>query len=91
MRQQFKLGKFGLVFGSGISKSFKLPNWNELIKKISKNIEVNGDEILSYKGRSSQSSLTQMLFEHFKAKEIEKLNQSGKEQSKETDRIINQI
>ena len=91
MRQQFKLGKFGLVFGSGISKSFKLPNWNELIKKISKNIEVNGDEILSYKGSSSQASLTQMLFEHFKAKEIEKLNQSGKEQSKETDKIIYQI
>lgn len=91
MRQQFKLGKFGLVFGSGTSKQFKLPNWYDLIKKISKNIEVRGEEILSYKGSSSQASITQMLFEHFKAKEIEKLNLNGKEQSKETDKIIYQI
>ena len=39
MRQQFANRKFGLVFGSGISKPFKLPNWNELIKKVAKNSE----------------------------------------------------
>jgi len=72
LRQQLSTDKFGLVFGSGISKPFKIPNWNELIKRISNNDEINGSEILNFKKDASpQSSLTQMLFEHFKAKEIE--------------------
>jgi|GEM_PF-683955 len=91
MRQQFANRKFGLVFGSGISKPFKLPNWNELIKKVAKNSEVNGAEILRYKRRNSQASITQMLFEHFKAKEIDNLIADGNTQTKESDRIINQI
>lgn len=72
IRQQLSSGKFGLVLGSGISKPFKLPNWSELIERIAKNKEIDGIELLKYfKGNGSQASFTQMLYEHFKSKEIE--------------------
>jgi len=91
MRQQFANSKFGLVVGSGISKPFKLPNWQELIEKVAKNSEVGGEDILKYSKKSPQASVTQMLFEHFKAKENEKLLTDGKLQTKESDKIIKQI
>jgi len=82
MRQQLNAGKFGLVFGAGISKPFKIPNWNELIERIAYTSEVDGEEILNYKKESSpQSSLTQMLYEHFKSKEYTS-------HSKESEKII---
>ena len=90
MRQQLLQNKkFGLVLGAGVSKHFKLPNWNELIEKIALNPEVNGEEILNYKkGKSPQASITQMLYEHYKSQEIEKLNKSGEPTSKETENRI---
>lgn len=89
MRQQLNGRRFGLVFGSGISKKFLLPNWNELIERIAKNHEVNGQEIIRFKNdKSPQASLTQMLFEHFKAQKIDKLGLDSAALSKENEKII---
>ncbi|OFY39677.1 MAG: hypothetical protein A2X18_09710 [Bacteroidetes bacterium GWF2_40_14] len=87
IRQQLNSGRFGLVIGSGISKPFLLPNWAELIENISKNPEINGEDILNYKkNESPQASVTQMLYEHFKAKEKEKEGDSIN--SKEFEKLI---
>jgi hypothetical protein len=90
MRQQFINRKFGLVFGSGISKPFKLPNWNGLIKQIAKNPEVNGEEILKYKKASAQASITQMIYEHYRAQELEKVSLKTNKITKECEMIIHQ-
>jgi hypothetical protein len=91
MRQQFLNNKFGLVFGSGVSKNFKLPHWKELIKRIADNVEVNGEEILLYKTGATQASVTQMLYEHFRAKELERLENAGTKITRESEKIIYQV
>lgn len=68
MRRQLQQGRFGLVFGSGTSRDFKLPNWNELIERIAENPHVDGTELLRRQAGKSQSARTQMLFEHFQLK-----------------------
>ena len=90
MRQQYRANKmFGLVLGSGVSKPFGLPNWDELIKRVANNSDVRGKEILDYKkDRSPQASVTQMLYEHFKNQEIEKRGLEGSPLNKEVDNEI---
>jgi hypothetical protein len=89
LKQQLKANKFGLVLGSGISKPFNIPNWYDLIKRIAGNPEVDGEDILIFKKDSSpQSSLIQMLYEHYKAKEIEKSPDPRNTFSKDFDRKV---
>ena len=91
MRQQLLTNKkFGLVFGSGISKDFHLPNWDELIQRIANSDEVCGVEILNFmKKKSPQASVTQMLFEHFKSQKLDEFDVNGKSESSKN--IENQI
>ena len=60
-----------------------------MIKRIANNKEIEGNEILNFKKDSSpQSSLTQMLFEHYKAKKINKESVQSKIYNKEFEKTI---
>lgn len=64
MRQRKKDKKFILCFGAGVSKHWKLPNWDTLVDNIAKNTKVKGEEII--KLSTTSTTKAQLLFEHFK-------------------------
>jgi hypothetical protein len=66
MRRQLKIGRFGLVLGSGVSRPFGIPNWRELVERIAADPRVSARYLLKT-SKSSQASQTQMVFQHFRA------------------------
>ena len=71
MRKQVSFNRFGLVFGAGISKSLGIPTWGELISKLAKDSDVDGEALLKEElipPRVSFPYRTEMLFEHFRKK-----------------------
>ena len=42
MRRQVEAGRLGMVLGSGLSKSFGLPMWTELVERLAKDPAVKG-------------------------------------------------
>lgn len=46
LRRQVSANRFGLVFGSGLSKKFGIPNWAELVDSLAKDREIQGEEVL---------------------------------------------
>jgi hypothetical protein len=73
MRRQCKLKRLALVFGAGVSKSFGLPGWSELIENIAQDPDVNGHEILKRTSRRmSLPFMTEVLFQHFRKAEHDK-------------------
>jgi len=76
MLVQIEKGRFGLVLGAGVSKPLNFPNWGQLVERIAKHPEVQGEHILSSAGRNlSETSKTQMLFLHYRTKNLEKTNE----------------
>lgn len=66
LRNQFNKGSMGLVFGAGLSKSFKIPTWKKLVEKISRDPAINGEELVrNVEKKFAMPYITQMLFEHF--------------------------
>ncbi len=73
MRHQFKNNRFGLVFGAGLSKNFKLPDWATLVESIAADSEVKGKIILKrFTKKGSLPYKTELLFQHFRKKQAEK-------------------
>lgn len=71
MRTQYEAGRFGLVFGAGVSKDFNIPNWKDLVHSLATDPEVKGKALL--KRASPSESLpyrTEMLFQHYKASKL---------------------
>lgn len=66
MYQKNQDNELMLCLGAGASRHWKIPNWNELIKRISNNKEVDGQTI--FKSNLSLTSKVQALFEHYKNK-----------------------
>lgn len=67
MRKQIKAKRFGLVFGSGLSKSFGLPMWRELVGRIANDPAVNGTAFLDKFGKSKSIPYqTELLLQHYK-------------------------
>jgi len=60
--------KMGLVFGAGLSKSFKLPTWKGLVNEIAIDDAIKGSELLEASHDSTLPFQTQMLFEHYRKK-----------------------
>ena len=68
LRQQYKCRRLGLVFGAGISKDLDFPNWSDLVKGIAEHEDVDGGVIYKNDSKwSSSTSITQLLFQHFKS------------------------
>lgn len=64
MRAQRNNGRLSLMLGSGVSKPLGIPNWEELVQRIAK--EIQGEALIaSQEQRSSITSRIQLLFEHF--------------------------
>jgi hypothetical protein len=74
LRQQHEAGRLGLVFGAGISKDLSFPNWNELVKDIANHGDTDGSGIYENSVKwSNTTSVTQLLFQHFKQKRLTEL------------------
>ena len=74
LRQQFQSGRLGLVFGAGISKDLDFPDWDNLIEGIALHEEIQGKEIYqNAKKWSNTTSITQLIFQHFKQRKLSEL------------------
>lgn len=81
LRQQFKTKNLGLVFGAGASMNLGFPSWENLIKGIAQNSIVSGMKLYeSIKDSVPQSSITDILFQHFKINRIKVLNEEGEDE-----------
>ena len=83
LRAQSQAGRFGLVFGAGVSIDLGYPQWHNLVKKIANRAEVGAASIwqrLEDQGQSgrpvtrSLASVTQMLFSQFRERRMEAQN-----------------
>ena len=78
LRRQFGSKRFGLILGAGMSKSFKIPLWKELIKSIAEDPTVDGWSLIA--GDSKDTSFpykTELLFQHFRKKRTSASGASG--------------
>ena len=71
MRSQISGKRFGLILGSGVSRPLGFPNWKELVDRIAQDPDVRGQHLLANVAGLSETSKTQMLFQHFKSKSTE--------------------
>lgn len=74
MRQKVEDNELILCFGAGVSSSWKIPNWEELVSRIASNEQVKGEEFESL--NLSLSSKVQALYEKFKKQERGKMKSS---------------
>jgi hypothetical protein len=72
LRNQFETKRMGLVFGAGLSRFFRLPNWKGLVDRIAKDPHVHGEQILKAYSHSGLPYQTELLFQHFRRVEKEK-------------------
>jgi len=81
LRQQFKNKNIGLVFGAGASMNLGFPSWENLIEGIANNDMVDGKILYeSIKSSVPQSSITDILFQHFKINRIKVLEEEGEDE-----------
>src|SRR5436190_24393345 len=45
MRKQHEREKFGLILGAGVSRSFNMPTWNQLLDDLAKHDKVKGSKV----------------------------------------------
>lgn len=64
MRSQLAKQKFMPVFGAGVGRDLGLPGWGELVATIAAHPDVDGMQLDV--SRASNTSLTQMLYQHFR-------------------------
>lgn len=74
MRYQVKAHRFGLVFGSGLSKAFGIPTWEKLVKKLADDPDIQGESILeTIPPHAGLPYKTEMLFQNFKKRSYAKV------------------
>lgn len=67
MRKQVETKRFGLIFGAGLSRSFNIPTWKNLVDELAQDSEINGKCVIDViPPRAGLPYLTEMLFEHYK-------------------------
>ncbi len=73
MRKQVEMNRFGLIFGSGLSQSCRIPTWRELVEALAADPEIDGERVLRViPPRAGLPYKTEMLFEHFKKRRYDK-------------------
>ena len=73
MRSQYRRKRFGLVFGAGVNKDLKIPDWQELLKRIASHKDVDGSKLSGWE-RASPSRKAELLRHHFNKRMRLKLN-----------------
>lgn len=77
LRQQLTHKRLGVIMGAGASMGLGFPSWNDLIKGIAENPLTNGASLYkTIKNNVSQSSITEVLFHHFKINREMQLRQT---------------
>jgi hypothetical protein len=77
LRAQHDRRRLGLIFGSGIGRDLNFPDWDTLVKNLAKHSDVDAATILEQlhdRANRSLSSVTQLLFNRYRAKRVEKLS-----------------
>ena len=79
MRQQYELSSptFGIVLGAGASKDIGLPNWKELVQRISQNDEIKYLDV-KISSDGDPISNAQLLFQAYKSHMIENSSQEDR-------------
>jgi hypothetical protein len=72
LRAEIEDRRFGLVFGAGVSKPLNFPSWSELVDRIARHSDVDGQHVVAGAGSNlPDTSKTQMLFQHYKSKMLD--------------------
>jgi hypothetical protein len=72
LRAEIDDRRFGLVLGAGVSKPLNFPSWSELVDRIAKHADVDGEHVVAGAGSNlPDTSKTQMLFQHYKSKVLD--------------------
>lgn len=82
MRAEKEDHRFGLVFGAGVSQPLGFPSWIRLVDLIASHAEVDGKHVISNAGDDvPASSKTQMLFQHYRTKILDKTKEGATRKS----------
>lgn len=73
MRSQLTRQKFMPIFGAGVGRDLNLPGWGDLVRAISEHPDIDGAQLDV--SRASNTSLTQMLYQHFRLRCQKRLQQ----------------
>ncbi len=77
MRERREARAFRLVLGAGVSKEVGFPNWRDLVLRIARDPEVQGEHLLTASGAStSDTAKTQMLLQHYRSKRLDALGET---------------
>ena len=76
LRSQYQRKRFGLVFGSGVSRDFQIPDWRGLLERIADHGDVRGDELLT-RERESPTTVADLLRRHFDSRMEPALRERG--------------
>ena len=82
LRAQLHAQKLMPVFGAGASKPIGLPNWTELVERISRHPRVLAESVTT--GTTSQVSRVQLIFHHFRRMRLLELGNNGSIERSET-------
>ncbi len=84
LRAQHRRSRLGLIFGSGASKDLGFPDWPELVNRIGRDESVGAAKILARLMKKkpkaapkSLASITHILFDHFRLRQMHKRGLSG--------------
>ena len=73
LRLQIQKGRFGFVFGSGVSRPFAVPTWEKLIISLARDRMIAGVRVLKVlPPHAGAPYRTEMLFEHYRKKQYER-------------------
>lgn len=77
MRKQHKRRQFGLVLGAGVSKSFNMPDWKDLLTQIANHKRINGKKV--DRQNAPATARAEILYRRFEAQCRLDLEASGQE------------
>lgn len=81
LKAQFERKRLGLMFGSGIGRDLKFPDWAQLVDRMARRKEIRGVAIMRrFRSQGTRqnptvrslASVTQMLFSHFRLNQLAK-------------------
>ncbi len=84
LRKQVSSGRFGFIFGSGLSESFQIPGWNNLVELLARDSLMAVRLLKLAPPRAAAPYRTEMLFEHYR-KRVYNRTSTNKHRTRELD------